>query len=331
MYTKNNKWAMKYDKCVKCGTIERKHVGRGLCTKCHRFLRYQFKKENKFNKWSRNHDYCIDCGRIDRPHASNGRCNTCQVNNLNRNKGKPKRNFGAWSWYYDKCKKCGTTKKTHVKDGLCYDCYEESKRDFSDGYEKCPVCGVRTIKLNQHMSMKAKRCEKHRKYQHDSFKMYFDSDLGLDDIAKELNTERHIVSRNFVKYFGEEETNIRNQSVKSCLISERAKIGFNEKNRFGTVVYYDSLNNGTVRFRSKLELKFAKMLDRLGEKWMYEYKSFPYMDKNGKRRNYTPDFYLPDKDKYIEVKGYEKEDDQYKIDKLRELGVGIEMVKEIKI
>lgn len=39
------KWSHKYDKCIECGTTERKHQGKGLCTACHaRYLR------NKGNK-----------------------------------------------------------------------------------------------------------------------------------------------------------------------------------------------------------------------------------------------------------------------------------------
>ena len=30
-----NGWAHKYEKCIKCGTRERKHRGRGLCTLCY--------------------------------------------------------------------------------------------------------------------------------------------------------------------------------------------------------------------------------------------------------------------------------------------------------
>lgn len=327
--TKNERWAMEYGCCIECGTTEHKHVGKGLCTICHRHLMRQLKKQEKFDRWSRNYDCCIDCGRTDRPHQANGRCGTCDTNYRNRQKGKVKRNFGAWSWYYDKCKECGTTKKPHAKNGLCRDCYNELKRDFSNGYEECPVCGVKTVKLNHHLSMKAKRCEKHKEYQRNLFKIYFDSDLTLGDIAEELNTERHVVTDNFIRYFGEEKTRKRNDIVKRCNISEKAKINFNNKNRFGTVVYYDSSNNGTVRFRSKLEKKFAIKLDKLSTKWLYEYKSFPYLDKEGKRRTYTPDFYLPDSDKYIEVKGYKRERDDYKIDKLREIGINIEMVREV--
>ena len=30
------KWSLKYDKCVRCGTVSRKHVARGLCIRCYR-------------------------------------------------------------------------------------------------------------------------------------------------------------------------------------------------------------------------------------------------------------------------------------------------------
>lgn len=327
--TKNERWAMNYDKCIECGTTERKHIGKGLCTKCHRSLMRELKKQKRFSKWARKYDCCVDCGRIDRPHAANGRCGTCDTNYHNRQKGKPKRNFGAWSWYYDACKKCGTTKRPHVKNGLCYDCYREFKRGFSDNHDECPICGVKTIKLNQHLSMRAKKCKKHRKYQFTLFKKYFNSDLSVCDLSKELCIDRHTISRKFVEFFGEEVVKERNDRVGNYSISKKAKINFNNKNRFGTVVYYDSLNNGTVRFRSKLERKFAVKLDKLGVGWVYEYKSFPYLDEEGKRRTYTPDFYLPNSNKYIEIKGFEKSDDQYKINCLREIGIDIEMIKEV--
>lgn len=328
-YTYGDRWSMKYDQCQNCGTNKLPYGGKGLCVRCYSRELHSIRKLC-LGKWAINHDYCIDCGRIDRPHQANGLCGTCYSNNENRKKGVKKRNIGAWSWYYDKCKSCETTEVAHAWKGLCRDCYGELNRDLSNDYEICPVCGVKVNKLSQHLSMKARKCKKHAEYQYKLFKQYFDSDLGLDDISKELNgVDRHTITKRFIKFFGKKETTKRNQAVKSCLCSARAKIGFNSKNRFGTVVYYDSLNNGKVRFRSKLEEKYAKSLDKSGVKWFYEYKSFPYIDSNGKRRTYTPDFYLVDSDKYIEVKGYEKEDDQYKIDCLKNNGINIEMVKEI--
>jgi hypothetical protein len=324
----DGKWSRKYDCCIECGTTERKYVGKGLCTKCHRAVRYKVKKNGDFKKWSRKYDRCIDCGRTDRPHQANGRCGTCHGNNLNRIKGVRKKNVGAWAWYYDKCRECGTTDRPHASHGLCYDCYEASKRDLSSGYEICPVCYAKVKSLNQHLSMRSKKCDEHFNYLRGVYKIYFESDFGLNEIAEELKSERHVITRNFIRFFGKEETTKRNQAVKSCIVSARAKIGFNHKNKFGTITYYESVNNGNVRFRSKLEKQFAEFLDKSGTKWAYEQKSFPYIDKNGKRRTYTPDFYLVETDEYIEIKAFDKGDADYKIDAMKKIGLNIRIIRQ---
>jgi len=320
------KWAINYDKCITCGTTDITHCAKGMCKSCYK--KYLYEKSKNKKRWSEKYEKCIDCGRKDRPYKANGRCNTCYVNNLNRKKGVKKRNIGGWSWYYDKCIKCGTKSVPHVKKGLCRNCYEESKRG-NNAIVKCPVCGVNVIKLNQHLSMMAKKCEKHREYQYNLLKKYFDSDLGLDSISKELGgMDRHAITRVFKKVFGEAETKKRNKAVKSCLCSEKSSIGFNSKNRFGTVVYYKSNNNGKVRLRSKLERDYAEFLDNSNIKWLYENRSFPYIDKEGKRRTYTPDFYLIDSDEFIEVKGYDNGETEYKINALKKLDVDISVVKK---
>jgi hypothetical protein len=57
-----------------------------------------------------------------------------------------------------------------------------------------------------------------------------------------------------------------------------------------------------VKLKGKWELIVAKWLDDNQIKWEHETKSFEY-EWNGVR-NYYPDFYLPDFDFFIEVKGY---------------------------
>jgi len=324
-YTSGSKWSMNYTRCVKCGTTEEKHDGKGLCNKCYK--KYLYNKRKNAVVWSKKYTSCMECGRVDRPHHANGRCGTCHINHLNRKKGKPKRNFGEWSWYHDKCVVCGTTKRKHVKDGLCIDCCASLNRDESNCVE-CPVCKAKVVKLNQHLSMRARKCKKHYKYQYNRFKIYFDSDLNLDDISKELNTDRHSVTRQFIKYFGEKETNDRNESVRRCNISEKAVINHNYKNMYGTVVEYDSPNQGKIKLRSKLEAKYAKELDDKSVDWFYEKESFQYIGQDGKRRTYTPDFYLPSKDKYVEIKGNNllNESDLHKINWVCEnAGVNIEI------
>jgi hypothetical protein len=53
------------------------------------------------------------------------------------------------------------------------------------------------------------------------------------------------------------------------------------------------------RFRSRLEARWAVFFDELGVKWLYEHEGF---ELPGVGR-YLPDFYLPEFDEYVEVKG----------------------------
>jgi hypothetical protein len=64
--------------------------------------------------------------------------------------------------------------------------------------------------------------------------------------------------------------------------------------------------NGVI-LKGSWELLVAKWLDSKLIKWEHETKSFKY-EWNG-TRTYYPDFYLPDYDLFIEVKGYQRDRD----------------------
>ena len=57
------------------------------------------------------------------------------------------------------------------------------------------------------------------------------------------------------------------------------------------------------RFANDVELECAKMLDFYGVPWEYEPRTFVLQtDDDGRvTRAFTPDFYLPDQDLYVEV------------------------------
>lgn len=59
------------------------------------------------------------------------------------------------------------------------------------------------------------------------------------------------------------------------------------------------------------ELEFAKYLELQNIKWEKNKKWFEY-EWNGSAHKYFPDFYLPEYDRYVEVKGYETERDREK-------------------
>jgi predicted nuclease of restriction endonuclease-like RecB superfamily len=69
----------------------------------------------------------------------------------------------------------------------------------------------------------------------------------------------------------------------------------------------DKYNN--IYFRSSWEVLFAKFLDRNNISWQYEFKSFDLINTV-----YRPDFYLPETNEYIEIKGYWRDDAKLKFD-----------------
>lgn len=90
--------------------------------------------------------------------------------------------------------------------------------------------------------------------------------------------------------------------------SEESKKKISEKlsynNRGGRCKWYEykgQLLQGTY------ELNFAKKLDELNIKWKKiktNSQTLKWIDDNNKTHHYTPDFYLEDYNKYIEIKGY---------------------------
>jgi len=72
-----------------------------------------------------------------------------------------------------------------------------------------------------------------------------------------------------------------------------------ENGMFGKTPKYERIRYNNIWMRSSYEIKFAYFLDLSGYKWLYEPKTF-----NLGNTTYTPDFYLPNFNCYIEIKGY---------------------------
>jgi len=103
------------------------------------------------------------------------------------------------------------------------------------------------------------------------------------------------------------------------------KMGYNKC--WGNYSKYITPNQGEVTMRSGWEVKTADYLTSLGIDWYYEFIWLELGDLN-----YLPDFYLPDLNMYIEVKGRLKPEDLIKFNKAKEkvniaLWDGIELLK----
>ncbi len=77
---------------------------------------------------------------------------------------------------------------------------------------------------------------------------------------------------------------------------------------------YKRKDGSVVIMDSTWETVMAMRLDELNVKWERdENMKLEYRSKTGRKRNYIPDFYLPDYDVYIEVKGYWTDAAKYKM------------------
>ena len=106
---------------------------------------------------------------------------------------------------------------------------------------------------------------------------------------------------------------------------------YGKKAPHGKRVYYKK-----VCMRSLLELSYAKYLEKKRIKWVYEPKAFAiiYQYKNEtKEGTYRPDFYLPIEDKYIEVKGFWRDDAHIKFRafKYQYPGIKIELINKKRL
>jgi len=95
-------------------------------------------------------------------------------------------------------------------------------------------------------------------------------------------------------------------------MKERYSNGWESKAGRTKKIVYESPSNGFVTVDGSWELEVCKFFDKQSINWKRNKERFKYVDREGKVRSYCPDFYLPDSDIYIEVKGHETDLDRLK-------------------
>jgi len=89
------------------------------------------------------------------------------------------------------------------------------------------------------------------------------------------------------------------------------------------IYYHNTPFQGLILFH-RWDRKYAQYLDLNNIKYYYEYKAFELV-LNNKYTTYTPDFYLPNTNEYIEIKGWWRRNSKEKFLKFKEI------YKDIKI
>jgi len=97
-------------------------------------------------------------------------------------------------------------------------------------------------------------------------------------------------------------------SIAMKVAVEKNPDSYTSRNVCGRVKIYEYKEE---RFHGNWEVEVAKWLDRQNIRWERKVKPFTYFWKDNWHL-YFPDFYLPDFNKFIEVKGFETERDRCK-------------------
>ncbi|MBC8147224.1 MAG: hypothetical protein H8E98_04490 [Bacteroidetes bacterium] len=114
------------------------------------------------------------------------------------------------------------------------------------------------------------------------------------------------------KYYSNPENRKKQSDTMKKAVSEHPE-SYSSNNvcgRVKSVDFVDSFGKDT-KLNGKWEVKFAEFLTSKNIKWTNDVKPEPYFWKESWHM-YFPDFYLPDLDVYIEVKGYERDRDRKK-------------------
>lgn len=150
--------------------------------------------------------------------------------------------------------------------------------------EKLNLSKIKKEYYLTHMHPKGFKGHKHS--QETKTKMSISTKESWKDMTNEKVNQRTIKQRN---------TKIRNGTLNPMINQEkpysRAKGGKRK-----------DLNN--IYFRSSWEANIARYYNFIGVKWEFEPKTFIFNNVKRGSISYTPDFYLPKEDKWVEVKGW---------------------------
>jgi hypothetical protein len=174
------------------------------------------------------------------------------------------------SYNAKRCKQCND--KFHSKQ-IKGTCIGIEHHHFKGGLPHCKICNK---KLSNYTYKYCKSC----------------CQLGNNNCMKSLKT-RAKASVSHKKYKPTIETKLK--------LSKRMSGKGNPM--FGKITHSKGSYYKSIWMRSTWEIKYAKYLDKNKIKWQYEQQTFDLGDST-----YTPDFYLPKTDEYIEIKGWWRDD-----------------------
>ena len=143
--------------------------------------------------------------------------------------------------------------------------------------------------------------------------------LELQKKSYYSNPKKCVICNNIIPF----EHKNRKTCCETCYKKHLSKIA--KKNKLGGITKGHGTGRGgnykNIHCDSKYELIFLVYCIELNMNIERNFTFFIYTDKDNKQHKYYPDFYFPDLDMFIEIKGYFQENTKYKIKAMAEQGI----------
>ncbi len=186
---------------------------------------------------------------------------------------------------------------------------EETKQKRRENNKNNPNMGMKNKSHSEETKQKMKEIKLGKPRSEETKQKIKDNHVGMKNKSHSEETKQKIREGNLGKIISEETRQKMRGKTPSHLVSR------------GKSSYYNSPLQDKVWLRSSYELKFAQYLDENNISWLYEIQTFDLGNTT-----YTPDFYLPTCDMFIEIKGYMTDKAQEKINKFLDIYHDITLV-----
>jgi len=196
-----------------------------------------------------------------------------------------------------KCIDCG--KNISINAKRCKSCAKKGNKNghYKDGIwtqkNYCPVCGKETLP-NSKMCRSCATKEQLKNANH--LLKYNLNRKGKNSPMFGKHHSKKSKQKMSDKHKNKVLTKIHKENISKALKGTRK--GRNNP-MFNKVTTSKRGNYNGIYMRSSWEIAYAGYLDKNNIKWLYESKTFDLGNTT-----YTPDFYLPETNEYIEIKGY---------------------------
>ena len=217
-----------------------------------------------------------------------------------------------------KCKLCNNKLDSRNKIGYCKSCML-SNSDLHPMFRDAKIIGICPI-CNE--EFKYYKCSVPRKYCSKEYRK-----KGNKPSSKCLICGKNLYNRrskrckkHAIEFINQNNKNL--SLIRSINCKKQHKLGIlNSKGKnnpmSGKIIHGKYQKYGSIGMRSGFEVAFAKWCDKNNIKWLYESKTFDLGNTT-----YTPDFYLPEFNLWIEVKGWWRDDARQKFDLFRQIYCG---------